>query len=180
MEKDIRYKGRVIFYNKDKGFGAIDNPELGSVYLHFSKMIEDYRIAHTHDEVEFNAIPSTRKKGVYEALNVQFIKNEHLDKIINAFQDKTTIYGKVRDINAGGLLIDFEGIELFLPKSEVDIYEFNSYRFLIGKTIEFKIIGIDHRSIIASRKQALEESDDEMKRIKNPIASSDRVNRMVS
>src|SRR6185436_10857131 len=134
METEKKYRGRVIFYNKDKGFGAIENTELGSVYLHFSKMIDDYRIAHANDEVEFEAIPSTRKKGVYEAINVQFLMNEHLDKIIDAFQNKKTLYGKVRDINAGGLLVDFEGIELFLPKSEVDIYEFNSYRFLLGKT----------------------------------------------
>ena len=179
MEKTQKYKGRVIFYSKDKGFGAIEHAELGSVYLHFSKMIDDYRIAHANDEVEFEAIPSTRKKGVYEAINVQFIQNEHLDKIINAYQQKATLTGKVRDINAGGLLIDFEGIELFLPKSEVDIYEFNSYRFLLGKTLEFKIIGIDHRSIIASRKQVIEESDNELKRVKYPSAN-DSMNKMAS
>ena len=129
-------------------------------------MINDYRVAHANDIVEFDSIPSERKKGVYEALNVEFIENEHLDKLIDAFQNNVTVTGKVRNINAGGLLVDFEGIELFLPKSEVDIYEFNSYQFLLEKKIEFKIIGIDHRSIIASRKQAIEESDHELKRIK--------------
>jgi ribosomal protein S1 len=61
----------------------------------------------------------------------------------------------------------------------VDIYEFNSYRFLLGKTIEFKIIGIDHRSIIASRKQVIEESDNELKRVK-VASSSDSVNKLAS
>ena len=166
MESKERYKGRVIFYSKDKGFGSIEHPEFGNVYLHFSKMIDDYRVAHANDIVEFEVIPSSRKRGVYEALDVQFIENEHLDKVINAFQNNVTLYGKVRNINAGGLLVDFEEIELFLPKSEVDIYEFNSYEFILGKKIEFKIIGIDARSIIASRKKAILEEDNELKRIK--------------
>lgn len=166
MEQTKKYRGRVIFYAKDKGFGSIENTELGNIYLHFSKMLNDYHIAHANDEVEYEVVPSTRKRGVYEAINVQFIQNEHLDKIINAYKNKTILRGKVKEINAGGLLIDFEGIELFLPKSEVDIYEFNSYRVFLDKILEFKIIGIDHRSIIASRKQVIEESDHELKRVK--------------
>lgn len=178
MEKEKKYMGRVIFYNKNKGFGAIENRELGSVYLHYSKMLEDYKIAHPDDEVEFEALPSTRKKGVYEAINVHFLGNVHLAKIKKAMDERTTMQGKVKDINSGGLLVDVEGIEIFLPKSEVDIYEFNSYRFLLEKTIEFKIIGMDHRSIIASRKQVIEESDNELKRVKIP--PHDSLNKMAS
>src|SRR5579872_6507938 len=100
MEKESKYKGRVIFYNKNKGFGAIENTELGSVYLHYSKMIDDYKIAHPDDQVEFEALPSNRKKGVYEAINVQFLWNVHLDKIKKALDQKITLKGKVKDINS--------------------------------------------------------------------------------
>jgi ribosomal protein S1 len=178
MENEKKFAGRVIFYNKNKGFGAIENKELGSVYLHYTKMLDEYKIAHPDDEVEFEAMPSTRKKGVFEAINVHFIKNVHLEKIKKAMDNHLTLQGKVKDINSGGLLVDLDAIEVFLPKSEVDIYEFNSYRFLLGKVIEFKIIGMDQRSIIASRKQVIEESDNELKRVK--ISPEDPLRKMAS
>ncbi|GDX51697.1 hypothetical protein LBMAG27_07440 [Bacteroidota bacterium] len=158
------YTGRVIFYNKNKGFGGISHAELGDVFLHQSKMGDIYKVAHKNDLVSFEAIPSTRKHGVFEAINVKFIENENLNIIINAFAQKENMKGKVLTMNAGGLLLDVLGIEVFLPKSEVDVYEFNSYSIFLGKELEFKIIGIDERSIIASRKVVLEEEENAIKK----------------
>lgn len=62
MERTKKYKGRVIFYNKDKGFGQTENPELGNVYLHYTKMIDDYCIGHANDIVEFDAFLYFYKK----------------------------------------------------------------------------------------------------------------------
>ena len=159
------FTGRVIFYNKNKGFGGISHPELGDVFLHQSKMGDIYKVAHKNDLVSFEAMPSTRKHGVFEAINVKFIENENLTIIINAFAQKATMKGKVLTMNAGGLLVDVLGIEVFLPKSEVDVYEFNSYSIFLGKELEFRIIGMDERSIIASRKVVLEEEENSHKRI---------------
>ncbi len=159
------YTGRVIFYNKNKGFGGISHPELGDVFLHQSKMGDIYKVAHKNDLVSFEAIPSTRKHGVFEAINVKFIENENLTLIINAFAQKENMKGKVLTMNAGGLLLDVLGIEVFLPKSEVDVYEFNSYSIFLGKELEFRIIGMDERSIIASRKVVLEEEESSVKKM---------------
>ena len=119
------YSGRVIFYDKNKGFGRIEHPEFGEVFLHQSKMEEGFKVAHKNDLLSFEVVPSTRKKGVYEAMNVKFILNENLDVLKDSLANKVTIQGKVLNMNAGGLLMDILGIEVFLPKSEVDVYEFN-------------------------------------------------------
>ncbi|HZF99432.1 MAG TPA: cold shock domain-containing protein, partial [Chitinophagales bacterium] len=130
------YSGTVIFFLKEKGFGAIQTQELGSVYLHFSKLTEGYKFARPGDEVLFHAVESQRKRGVYEALEVKFVKNDNLALIVASMENKTPIRGLVVNMNAGGLLMKILGIDAFLPKSEVDIYEFNSHRFLLNKTID--------------------------------------------
>jgi ribosomal protein S1 len=158
------YSGTVIFFLKEKGFGAIQTEELGSVYLHFSKLQPDYKFARPGDEVVFNAVQSQRKRDVYEALNVRFVKNDNLSKIIKAQQDKTPLRGLVVNMNSGGLLMKILGIDAFLPKSEVDIYEFNSHRFLLNKTIDVLVLEVQERSIIVSRKAFIEHSDRELTR----------------
>ncbi len=169
------FTGRVIFYNKNKGFGGISHAELGDVFLHQSKMGDIYKVAHKNDLVSFEAIPSTRKHGVYEAINVKFIENENLSLIINAFAQKQNLKGKVVNMNSGGLLLDVLGIEVFLPKSEVDVYEFNSYSIFLGKELEFKVIGIDDRSIIASRKVVLEEEESNEKKAKKELLTEQKL-----
>lgn len=158
------YTGKVIFFIKEKGFGAIDCVELGSVYLHFSKLIGDYKFARPGDEVIFDAQLSERKRGVYEAINVQFIKNENLSQIRDAMMTNKPIQGLVVNINTGGLIMKILGIDAFLPKSEVDIYEFNSHKFLLNKTIDVMVLEIQERSIIVSRKAYIEFTDQDESR----------------
>jgi ribosomal protein S1 len=155
------YNGKVIFFIKEKGFGAIECPELGSVYLHLSKMIGEYKFARPGDEVLFEAVPSERKRGVYEAINVQFLKNDNLSVIVEAMKNKKPLKGLVVNMNNGGLLMKILGIDAFLPKSEVDIYEFNSHKFLLNKTIDVMVLDVQERSIIVSRKAFIEYSDKE-------------------
>ncbi len=169
------FSGRVIFYNKNKGFGRIGHPELGEVFLHQSKMGVVYKVAHKNDLVSFEAIPSTRIKGEYEALDVKFIQNENLQLIQESFAGNKLLKGKVLTMNAGGLLLDVLGLEVFLPKSEVDVYEFNSYAIFIGKELEIKIIGIDERSIIASRKVVIEEEEQALKKAKIEKAEAKKI-----
>ncbi|MFN4881202.1 MAG: cold shock domain-containing protein [Bacteroidota bacterium] len=156
MTKDKIYKGNVIFFLKEKGFGAIECEELGSVYLHYSKLAEGYKFPRTGDEVFFDATLSERKKNVYEALNVHFIFNKNLDLIIKAQENKLPLKATVVNINQGGLLLKIFNIDAFMPKSEVDTYEFNSHKFLLNKVIDVLVLEVQERSIIASRKAYIE------------------------
>jgi ribosomal protein S1 len=153
------YKGKVIFFLKEKGFGAIECSELGSVYLHFSKLADNYKFPRAGDEVFFEAARSERKKDVFEALNVHFIQNKNLEIIIKAQQNKVPLKATVVNINNGGLLVKVLNIDAFLPKSEVDIYEFNSHKFLLNKTVDIMVLDVQERSIIVSRKAYIEYID---------------------
>jgi len=83
---------------------------------------------------------------------------------MNCFQFVTPFKGLVVNMNAGGLLMKILGIDAFLPKSEVDIYEFNSHRFLLNKTIDVMVLEVQERSIIVSRKAYIEYTDNEFSR----------------
>lgn len=159
MASDKIYRGTVTFFLKEKGFGAIQCEELGSVYLHFSKLVSSYKFPRAGDEVFFEAVPSNRKRDVYEALNVHFIANKNLEVIQKAQEAKVPLKAQVVNMNQGGLLVKILGIDAFLPKSEVDVYEFNSHKFLLNKTIDVMILEIQERSIIVSRKAYIKYTD---------------------
>jgi small subunit ribosomal protein S1 len=96
---------------------------------------------------------------VFEALNVHFIQNKNLEIIIKAQQNKVPLKATVVNINNGGLLVKVLNIDAFLPKSEVDIYEFNSHKFLLNKTVDIMVLDVQERSIIVSRKAYIEYID---------------------
>jgi len=76
------------------------------------------------------------------------------DDIEKAFNDEATITGTVVDKTKGGLRVDINGIEAFLPGSQIDsrpIFNLDQYK---GQEIEARIIKFSRRrnNIVLSRK----------------------------
>ena len=76
------------------------------------------------------------------------------DEIEAAFNSETPIVGKVVDKTKGGLRIDINGIEAFLPGSQIDSRPIRGLDSYIGQDIEAKIIKFSRRrnNIVLSRK----------------------------
>ena len=66
----------------------------------------------------------------WEAIN-EALEN---DKIINGF---------VKSRTKGGLIVDINGVEAFLPGSQIDIKPIRDYDIYVGKTMEFKVVKIN-------------------------------------
>jgi len=79
--------------------------------------------------------------------------------IEQAFNDETPIKGFVIDKTKGGLRVDIEGVEAFLPSSQVDSRPNRSIDGFIGKEIEAKIIKFSRKrnNIVLSRKALTDE-----------------------
>lgn len=80
-------------------------------------------------------------------------------EIENAYKEGTTVTGRIIDKTKGGLRVDLNGIEAFLPGSQIDsrpIRSLDSYR---GQDIEAKIIKFSRRrnNIVLSRKVLTDE-----------------------
>jgi len=81
------------------------------------------------------------------------------DDIEKAFNEEATIKGIVVDKTKGGLRVDINGVEAFLPGSQIDsrpIYSLDQYK---GQEIEAKIIKFSRRrnNIVLSRKVLTDE-----------------------
>ena len=76
------------------------------------------------------------------------------DDIEAAFNSETPVVGRVVDKTKGGLRIDLNGIEAFLPGSQIDSRPIRSLDSYIGQDIEAQIIKFSRRrnNIVLSRK----------------------------
>ena len=86
------------------------------------------------------------------------------DDIERAFQEQTTITGRVLDRIKGGLTVDV-GVPAFLPASHADIRVHRNVDALKGEEITCKIIKINRKrnNVVVSRKLALEEEAGRLK-----------------
>lgn len=85
--------------------------------------------------------------------------NLNIERIKNAYADGTVLSGVIRRRVKGGMIVDILGIEAFLPGSQMSLKPIPNLDQFIGKELSFKVVNIDeeHRNIILSRRQVLEE-----------------------
>ena len=112
------------------------------------------------DEVEIYVEKIEDKEGqlVLSRKRADVIRN--WERIIHAKQNDEVIQGKcVRRIK-GGFVCDLGGINAFLPGSQIDTKPIRDYDVYVGKTLDFKILKINHpnENIIVSHKVLIEES----------------------
>lgn len=76
------------------------------------------------------------------------------DEIETAYREERPIVGKIVDKTRGGLKVDLNGVEAFLPGSQIDSRPASSLDSYIGQDIEAKIIKFSRRrnNIVLSRK----------------------------
>ena len=64
----------------------------------------------------------------------------------------------VKSRTKGGMIVDVFGIEAFLPGSQIDVKPIKDYDQFVGKTMEFKIVKINHefKNVVVSHKALIE------------------------
>ncbi len=82
------------------------------------------------------------------------------DDIVDSYENGTIIKGLIVSKTKGGLIADCNGLETFLPGSQIDIKPIIDYDSYVGKTMEFKVVKINEaiKNAVVSHK-ALIESD---------------------
>lgn len=85
--------------------------------------------------------------------------------IVASFEEGNVVTGTVVSKTKGGLIVDIDGLETFLPGSQIDIRPIIDYDAYVGKTMEFKVVKINEaiKNAVVSHK-ALIESDLEEQR----------------
>ena len=87
------------------------------------------------------------------------------DRINLAHDTGEIINGYVKCRTKGGMIVDIFGIEAFLPGSQIDVKPIRDYDQFVNKTMEFKVVKINHefKNVVVSHK-ALIEADIELQK----------------
>jgi len=80
------------------------------------------------------------------------------DRINEAYNKDEIIKGYIKCRTKGGMIVDVFGIEAFLPGSKIDVKPIRDYDVFVDKTMEFKIVKINHeyRNVVVSHKALIE------------------------
>jgi small subunit ribosomal protein S1 len=81
------------------------------------------------------------------------------DRVVEKYQEGSVLSGAVKSRVRGGLIVEVEGVEAFLPGSQIDVMPVRNTDGYVGNTYEFKVIKIspDRHNIILSRRELMEE-----------------------
>ncbi|WP_033960609.1 30S ribosomal protein S1 [Psychroserpens jangbogonensis] len=88
------------------------------------------------------------------------------DRVNSAHDTGEIVNGFVKCRTKGGMIVDVFGIEAFLPGSQIDVKPIRDYDQYVNKTMEFKVVKINHefKNIVVSHKALIEADIEEQKK----------------
>jgi small subunit ribosomal protein S1 len=80
------------------------------------------------------------------------------EKINSALDQDLVVEGVVKRRTKGGFVVDVEGVEAFLPGSQIDVKPVRDYDSYVGRRMEFKVVKINHQqhNVVISHKALIE------------------------
>ncbi|WP_452219767.1 30S ribosomal protein S1 [Lacinutrix salivirga] len=88
------------------------------------------------------------------------------DRVNKAHETGEIVNGFVKCRTKGGMIVDVFGIEAFLPGSQIDVKPIRDYDVYVNKTMEFKVVKINHefKNVVVSHKALIEADIEEQKK----------------
>ncbi|MBN2681545.1 MAG: 30S ribosomal protein S1 [Bacteroidales bacterium] len=88
------------------------------------------------------------------------------DRVNEALEKDEVIKGYIKCRTKGGMIVEVFGIEAFLPGSQIDVKPIRDYDVYVGKTMEFKVVKINHefKNVVVSHKALIEEELEQQKK----------------
>lgn len=89
------------------------------------------------------------------------------EKINKALEMDEVVTGVVKRRTKGGFVVDVEGIEAFLPGSQIDVKPVRDYDSYVGQRMEFKVVKINQlqHNVVISHKALIEKDLEEQKAV---------------
>ena len=110
------------------------------------------------DKVEVYVENAEDKKGQLVLSHKKARSLRSWDRVNEAFDKDEIVKGYIKCRTKGGMIVDVFGIEAFLPGSQIDVKPIRDYDVFVNKTMEFKIVKINHefRNVVVSHKALIE------------------------
>ena len=149
--------GRIQAITKNYIFVDIGFKSEGAVPVEEFDNPSDLKVG---DEIEvfIEALEDSDGQLVLSRKKANFIRK--WEEIVQYYKTGETIKGVCKRRIKGGIVIDLQGVEAFLPGSQIDVKPIRDFDSLIGKEFNFKIVKINRlrRNIVVSRRVILEEN----------------------
>ncbi|MCP4177569.1 MAG: 30S ribosomal protein S1 [bacterium] len=107
-------------------------------------------------DVLLEEIENDKNQPVLSIQKARFLKD--WARITSTYNEGSVVKGTMKHRVKGGIIVDVEGVESFLPGSQIDIVPVRNLDDLIGLTYDFKIVKIneERKNIVISRRELLE------------------------
>ena len=88
------------------------------------------------------------------------------ERINRSMDSDEIVNGYVMRRTKGGFVVDVDGIEAFLPGSQIDVKPVRDFDIYVGRTMEFKVVKINHayENVVVSHKVLIEEKLEEQRK----------------
>lgn len=117
------------------------------------------------DKIEV-LLESTEDKDGQLLLSRKRAKSVRTWEIINnALEGEVILEGQILRRTKGGFVVDIQGIEAFLPGSQIDVKPVRDFDQYVGRTMEFKVVKINptYENVVVSHKILIEEKIEEQR-----------------
>jgi len=148
-------EGTVISINKREVVVNIGYKSDGIVPMSEFRYNPDLKVG---DKVEVYIESQEDKKGQLLLSHKQARATRSWDRVNEALESQEIVKGFVKCRTKGGMIVDVFGIEAFLPGSQIDVKPIRDYDIFVNKTMEFKVIKINHefKNVVVSHKALIE------------------------
>ncbi|MGO3182002.1 MAG: 30S ribosomal protein S1 [Aequorivita sp.] len=155
--------GKVVFITDRDAIIDINAKSEGVVSLNEFRYNPDLKVGDTV-EVLIDVREDSTGQLILSHRKARTIKA--WDRVNAAHDEATIVNGYVKCRTKGGMIVDVFGIEAFLPGSQIDVKPIRDYDIYVGKTMEFKVVKINHefKNVVVSHKALIEADIEEQKK----------------
>jgi small subunit ribosomal protein S1 len=155
--------GTVIAMNKREVVINIGYKSEGIVNLNEFRYNPELKVG---DTVEVYVESQEDKKGQLILSHKKARALKSWDRVNEALEQDEIIKGYIKCRTKGGMIVDVFGIEAFLPGSQIDVKPIRDYDIYVGKTMEFKVVKINHefKNVVVSHKALIEAELEQQKK----------------
>ncbi|MBQ5524712.1 MAG: 30S ribosomal protein S1, partial [Paludibacteraceae bacterium] len=156
-------EGTVISMNKREVVVNIGYKSDGIVSMNEFRYNPDLKVG---DKVEVYIESQEDKKGQLILSHKRARSARSWDRVNEALENDEIIKGYIKSRTKGGMIVDVFGIEAFLPGSQIDVKPIRDYEQFVGKTMEFKVVKINHefKNVVVSHKALIEAELEQQKK----------------
>jgi len=162
IEESELIQGTIVGLTKTDAIVNIGFKSDGLVSLNEFRDMPNMKIG---DEIEVLVLEKEDREGQLSLSRRQARQVRSWQNVVDYFKSGEVVTGTITSKTKGGLIVDVNGLETFLPGSQIDVKPVTDYDQYVGKTMDFKVVKINEqiRNAVVSHK-ALIESDLEQQR----------------